>query len=169
MGDYVEPGPSPAEEDPVLHRYLADAAGFAPAPGLENRVLAWVRRPPPAWIAALRRTMDRYNASGQAWYVLGAFALGSLLPWIVLGAMATAEPQLLSAGARWVSTEGWPALAGAISVQAVGVGRDVGGVAGRLLPAGLSLTTISGLAAAVWLACAVALYRVMHPRRARGR
>ena len=165
MRDSDHRDPTPQDEDPVLHGHLAGLPAMAPEPGFDDRVLARVRRPAPRWITAARHHVAAYRESGQVWFLIGALALGSLIPWLAFGAFAAAEPQYVSSGMRWLTGQGWPELAASVSANAAAAERGIGGLASQWLPTGFSLTAGAAIASAIWLLCAVGLYRVMRPRR----
>lgn len=165
MRDSDQHDPTPQDEDAVLHGYLAGLPTMAPDPGFDDRVLAWVRRPAPRWIAAVRHQAAAYTESGQVWFLVGALALGSLIPWLAVGAFAAAEPQFVSSGIRWLTGQGWPEVAANVSANAAAAELGIGGFVAQWLPTGLSMTAGAGIASAIWLLCAVGLYRVTRPRR----
>ncbi len=80
MTDYPQLPLSPADEDPVVHRYLARLSTPEPAPGFDRRILVNVWGPAPAWVRSARARITDHVDSGRVWFVLGALAAGSLIP-----------------------------------------------------------------------------------------
>jgi hypothetical protein len=100
---------TPAEEDPLLHQYLAQVPAFAPGPSFGNHVLSRVWRPEPEWVRNVRFFARDLVDTGRIWLLIGAVTFGSLIPLAVLlgsGAVFSAE---LGAGIDWLFNRGIPA------------------------------------------------------------
>jgi hypothetical protein len=95
--------PSPAEEDPVVDRFLGTLPRPEPSPAFEMRVLNRVWRPVPR---RLREVSDRIFRSWQAKLFLGLLAAGAFLWQAVLVSLAMQFPaetrETLAVGAREV-------------------------------------------------------------------
>jgi len=101
---------TPADEDPVVHGYLT-ALGQPPAvSGLANRVLVNVWRPKPAWLRRIEARYDELVESGRIWFVVGAFAAGSLIPIAVSALAVVAWGNQLAWGASEFGPQLWAAV-----------------------------------------------------------
>lgn len=161
MDDRMMSDLTPAQEDPAIHRMLSTLPAWTPGPGFDNRVLARVWRPHPLWLRRMEAYWAELVETGQVWLIVGAFALGSLIPLIALTALTAANTAAIGAFLGWLVAEGipvaWAALVAFIS-QAV---SDVNTMASVLLPNARALA-LAAVAFLVLLACcAWGLYRTM--------
>ena len=76
----------PADEDPVVHGYLSTLKHIQPRRGFQDRVLVNVWGPPPRWIRQARQGLAQWIESRRIWFVIAAFAAGSLIP-VAVGAV----------------------------------------------------------------------------------
>lgn len=100
---------TPAEEDPLLHRYLAEVPAFAPGALFEDHVLSRVWRPEPEWVRNVRFYRQELVDTGRIWLLIGAVTFGSLIPLaLLLGSGATFATEI-GAGIDWLFQRGIPA------------------------------------------------------------
>jgi hypothetical protein len=99
---------TPAQEDPAIHRMLSTLPAWTPGPGFDNRVLARVWRPHPLWLRRVEGYWGELVETGQVWLIVGAFALGSLIPIIALTALVAANTAEIGAFLGWLVAEGIP-------------------------------------------------------------
>ncbi len=109
---------TPAQEDPAIHRMLSTLPAWMPGPGFDNRVLARVWRPHPLWLRRVEGYWGELVETGQVWLIVGAFALGSLIPIIALTALVAAHTAEIGAFLGWLVTVGIPVAWAAVSVVA---------------------------------------------------
>lgn len=96
---------TPAEEDPVVHRFVAALARPAPRPPFETRVLTRVWRPPPrAW----RAIRARLTSSWQARLLFGALAAGAFIWQFTVVMYVVDHPQTVAQLVSLVETRAWP-------------------------------------------------------------
>lgn len=81
--------PTPAQEDPELHRLLTLLPSYMPSAGFEDRVLSRVYRPAPAWIRALRSGTSRAFDTRKLRWWFGGLVASSAVSTIVLVIVAT--------------------------------------------------------------------------------
>ncbi|MFQ6044893.1 MAG: hypothetical protein ACE5PT_00865 [Gemmatimonadales bacterium] len=106
MNDLTASRPTPADEDPLVHRYLAALPRYQPMPDFADRVLLGVWRPIPPRIRSLQA---RLAQARWPWVVLGLMAAGSFL-WQVTFVTALAQhPEWRISALDWIRDEGWPA------------------------------------------------------------
>lgn len=161
MNDRTMSEVTPAEEDPAIHRVLATLPAWTPGPGFENRVLARVWRPHPLWLRRVEGYWGELAETGQVWLIIGAFALGSLIPLIALTALIAAHTAEIGAFLGWLVAEGIPVAWAATWAFIAGVVSTVNTVASALLPNARALL-LAVVAFLVLLAsCAWGLYRTM--------
>lgn len=99
--------PTPAEEDPVLHRFLVALPRFQPAPGFETRVLTRVWRPEPvAWLRVKRRLAD----ATQLRVLIGVLVAGAALWQGLLVTLAINNPTMTRDAWAFLLDRGLPAL-----------------------------------------------------------
>jgi hypothetical protein len=116
MSDRSLPDLTPAEEDPVLHGYLATLPQAMPSQGLQRRVLTRVWRPAPRWVReAEARWIDSVE-SGRIWFVLGAIAAGSLIPLAVTTGLLVTFSSQIGALSAWMISEFGPELSGLLAM-----------------------------------------------------
>jgi hypothetical protein len=153
--------PIAAEEDPEVHRYLVTLERYAPHPSLADRVLVRVRRPDPRWLRDVRDRAAALVASGRIWYVVAAFAIGSLIPQIALVALGTAYADVLSQYAGLMTAQFLPRLLEAALSAITGARFIITSRLGVALPLGLTLWEAAAIAAALTLAAAYGLHRTL--------
>ena len=148
---------TPDEEDPVVHGYLTALGRPQPTSGLADRVLVNVWKPKPRWLRRLAASYTELVESGRIWFVVGAFAAGSLIPIAAAVAGVAAWGNEFAWGAGRVAPElwggvitGWNAFLAELSAtwNTFAPGTDV------LLVAGV-VTLISTAV------CSVGLYRMV--------
>ncbi|MDH3291961.1 MAG: hypothetical protein OEO20_07280 [Gemmatimonadota bacterium] len=165
MTDAIANGLTPAEEDPILHRYLNALPAAVPMAGLSDRVLSGVWRPAPRWIRTGRAAMHDMTASGRIWLVIGALAVGSLVPLAAAVVLVGVFAESIGGGLRWLVAEGIPFAWVAFTADLQGA---LGTVASVLVAHGLTRADLlaGGIGAAVTtLGCAIGLRRTMTPSR----
>ena len=101
---------TPADEDPVVHGYLTALGRPAPVSGLANRVLVNVWQPKPAWLSRIEAWYGELVESGRIWFVVGAFAAGSLIPIAVSALAVVAWGDQLAWGAGEFGPQLWAAV-----------------------------------------------------------
>ncbi len=163
MTDAVANGLTPAEEDPILHRYLSLLPAAVPTAALSERVLSGVWRPAPRWVRRGRAAIDDMAASGRIWLVIGVLAVGSLLPLVASLVLVRVFADSIGDGLRWFVAEGipfaWVAVTGDVAwlaTEATNILAEHGLTRGDLLAAGIG-------AAVAMTGCAVGLRRTMTP------
>lgn len=99
--------PTPAEEDPVIHRFLTALPRFQPAPAFETRVLTRVwRQDPLAW----RRTRDALAHSWHLRAFLALLAAGAFVWQAILIGFVVENPNSVAESWQLFASEGVPAL-----------------------------------------------------------
>jgi hypothetical protein len=165
MTDAIANGLTPAEEDPILHQYLNALPAAVPMAGFSDRVLSGVWRPAPRWIRKGRGAMRDMIASGRIWMVIGALAVGSLVPLAASLVLAGVFAESIGEGLRWFVAEGIPFTWVAFTADL----ESALGTAASILGAhGLTRTDLlaGGIGAAVTtMGCAIGLRRTMTPSR----
>jgi len=111
MNEHDETLLTPADEDPVIHRHLAALPAFTPATLFEDRVLSRVWMPDPEWARNVRAVGREWTDTGRIWLVLGALALGSLIPAAVGASLVGAFASEIAAGIEWLFDVGLPTAA----------------------------------------------------------
>ena len=158
---------TPAEEDPVLHRYLAAMPAYAPRV-LEDHVLARVWRPDPEWVRNVRFAGEEWVETGRIWLLIGAVTVGSLIPLaVLLGGGGTFATEI-GAGIDWLFQTGIPAVWTAVSSDA---SRAVSQLETRMTALPLGSEVLRAVAAGsipVLGACAWGLARTMRAKRREG-
>jgi hypothetical protein len=161
MEDHSMSELTPAQEDPGIHRMLSTLPAWTPGPGFDNRVLARVWRPHPLWLRRAEAYWGELVETGQVWLIMGAFALGSLIPIIALTALVAANTAEIGAFLAWLVTDGIPVAWAAVRAFISGIVSTVNTVVSALLPNARALM-VAGVAYLVLLAsCAWGLYRTM--------
>lgn len=152
---------TPAQEDPAVHRMLSTLPAWTPGPGFDNRVLARVWRPHPLWLRRVEAYWGELVETGQVWLIVGAFALGSLIPIIALTALVAANTAEIGAFLGWLVTEGIPVARAAVWAFISEIVSTVNTMASALLSNARALM-VAVVAYLVLLAsCAWGLYRTM--------
>jgi hypothetical protein len=161
MEDRTKSELTPAQEDPAIHRMLSTLPAWMPGPGFDNRVLARVWRPHPLWLRRVEGYWGELVETGQVWLIVGAFALGSLIPIIALTALVAANTAAIGAFLGWLVAEGIPVAWAEVSAFISGIVSTVNTLASALLPNARALM-VAVVAYLVLLAsCAWGLYRTM--------
>lgn len=165
MTDAIAHGLMPAEEDPILHRYLSLLPAAVPAAALGERVLSGVWRPAPRWVRRSRAVIDDMIASGRIWLVIGALAVGSLVPLAASLVLVRVFAESIGGGLRWFVAEGIPFAWVAVAAD---MEQFAGTVASTLAAHGLTGGELlaTGVGATVtMIGCAIGLCRTMTPSR----
>jgi hypothetical protein len=81
---------TPAEEDPVAHRYLSTLPSFAPSAGFEDRVMSQVWRPAPAWLRCTQGAVTGLFPRKHAWTWAGGLAAASVCSLAIITALVVA-------------------------------------------------------------------------------
>ena len=158
---------TPAEEDPLLHRHLADLPSFGPHRLFDDRVLSHVWRPEPEWVENVRRAGRELFATGRGWFLVGGLALGSLLPLMVLVAAGVTFDGGIGRGLAWLFDRGIPTAWTGVSGQITEL-LSQGETRLHALPlSGGTLRTFAGSAFVLLAGCAWGLRRTMRPSGAR--
>lgn len=97
--------PTPADEDPVIHRFLGTLPRWEPAPAFEARVLKRVWQPVPP---GLRQRWNRFAGSWEAKLFLGLLAAGAFLWQAGLVSLALQFPAEVRAIGATAVQEGLP-------------------------------------------------------------
>ena len=75
---------TPAEEDPIVDRWLASLPEFAPRDGLDDAVMCRVYVPAPFWLQAVQSGTRRLFSRQRAWAWVGCLAASSAVAMVVL-------------------------------------------------------------------------------------
>ncbi len=151
---------TPAEEDPVVHGYLTALRRPEPRPGLANRVLVNVWQPKPRWLRRFEASYADLVESGRIWFVLGAFAAGSLIPVAASVALVWAWGNQLAWGADRVVPDLW---AGIVAGWQAAV-AEVSAVWNASIPGTDLLMTAAIVTVVTTVICSVGLYRMVRIR-----
>ena len=109
MNDVIEHHQTPADEDPLIDRYLGALPAYAPASAhFDDRVLAWVRRPQTAWVRRLKEQRRELIAAGWHRRAVGFLALGGLLTTGAVVAVAAVFHAEIAWGVDWLFATGLP-------------------------------------------------------------
>ena len=165
MTDAITNGLTPAEEDPILHRYLNTLPAAVPTAGLSDRVLSGVWRPDPRWIRTGRGAMRDMIASGRIWMMIGALAVGSLVPLAATVVLVGVFAESIGGGLRWFVAEGIPFAWVALTADLEGALGTVASVLGAHGFTRADLLAGSVGAAVAAMGCAIGLRRTMTPSR----
>lgn len=158
---------SPAEEDPVLHRYLAVLPEFSPGGLFEERVLAGVWRPDPEWMRNVRYALRDSIETGRIWLLVGAVTVGCLIPLAVLVGTGATFASEIGTGSTLLLERGIPAAWTAASEV---IGRALSQVEtflGALPVSGGTLRAFALGSVPVLLGCAWGLSRTMRANAVR--
>lgn len=118
MRDPTSNLPTPADEDPVVHRYLVALPRFSPVPDFSDRVLLRVWRPIPP---RLRRFQAALAKSRWPWVIVGTLAAGSLLGQAVAAGVIAQHRGEASVLLDWVAPQGLAAAWAALTALAIDV------------------------------------------------
>ncbi len=125
---------TPAEEDPVIDRWLASLPEFVPGPHFEHAVMARVRVPAPSWALAVQGATRAWFAGKRAWMWAGGLAASSAVSIAVIVTLLVTH---------WVQVEtAWSLLAGGIMLEAW---RAAVTLTARAVGAGLAMSAFWGL------------------------
>ncbi len=152
---------TPAQEDPLVHRMLATLPAWSPGVGFDNRVLARVWRPHPWWLRRIEAQWDDLVETGQVWLIVGAFALGSLIPIIALTTLVAAHTAEIGWFLAWLVAEGIPVAWAAVWAFISGIVSTVNAMASALLPDARAVLAAIVAYLVLLAACAWGLYRTM--------
>jgi hypothetical protein len=158
---------TPAEEDPVIHRELAALSPFAPTVLFEERVLTRVWRPEPEWARNLRSAVRELRDTGRIWLVLGALALGSLIPAAVLAGLGAAFASEIGVGVSWLFEQGLPTAATAAGRDLAAAWSQIETQIGTTQLSGGEFTALGAGSAILLAGCAIGLVRAMRPSMVR--
>jgi hypothetical protein len=152
-----------AEEDPLLHRHLADLPSFGPNRLFDEHVLSRVWRPDPEWVENVRRAGQELFQTGRGWFLIGGLALGSLLPLMVLVAAGVTFDGEIGRGLAWLFDRGLPTAWKGVSGQFTEL-LSQGETRLRALPfSGGTLRTFAGGSFVLLAGCAWGLRCTMRP------
>ncbi len=152
---------TPAEEDPVIDRWLASLPEFVPSSHFEDAVMARVRVPAPSWVLAVQDATRSWFAGRRAWIWAGGLATSSAVSITVIVTLLVTH---------WVQVEtAWSLLAGGIMLEAW---RAAVALTARAVGAGLAMNAFWGLnynafvlagvaGGLISAACLWGLYRVL--------
>lgn len=125
---------TPAEEDPVIDKWLASLSQFVPGPHFEHAVMARVRVPAPSWVLAVQGATRTWFAGKRAWTWAGGLAASSAVSIAVIVTLLVTH---------WVQVEtAWSLLAGGIMLEAW---RTAVTLTARTVGAGLAMNAFWGL------------------------
>lgn len=125
---------TPAEEDPVIDKWLALLPEFVPGPHFEDAVMARVRVPAPSWVLAVQGATRALFVGKRAWMWAGGLAASSA---VSIAAMVTLFVT------HWVQVEtAWSLLAGGIMIEAW---RAAVALTVRAVSAGFAINAFGGL------------------------
>ncbi len=125
---------TPAEEDPIVDRWLASLPEFAPQDGFDDAVMCRVYVPAPLWLQAVQSATRRLFSRQRAWAWVGGLAASSAVSMVVLAWWAVSH---------WVQIEtAWSLLAGSYAVDAW---RATITLAVKVVAAGLAMREAWGL------------------------
>jgi hypothetical protein len=152
---------TPAEEDPVVHRYLSALPSLAPTAGFEDRVMAQVWRPTPAWIQRIRCAAAGLFPRRRAWVWAGGLATASTCSLaIIIALMATNSVQVETAWSAFTGGLGLPAWRATIS-GTIGLVSSVVAYS-RLITLNTTMLVSAGLGTAlVMVVSLLGLHRTM--------
>jgi hypothetical protein len=152
---------TPAEEDPIVDRWLASLVELSPGDGFEDAVMARVWVPVPHWVRSVQSTIQTLLSRKRVWVWTGGLAASSAASMAVIVALMVSH---------WVQIEtAWSLRAGSFLLQAWRLGvtligqtlataialREAWGVTG-------TMTLFAGLVGgAVSAFSAFGLYRIL--------
>lgn len=152
---------TPAEEDPVAHRYLSTLPSFAPSAGFEDRVMSQVWRPAPAWLRYTQRAVTGLFPRKHAWLWAGGLAAASACSLAIITALVVAySVQVETAWSAFTGGLGLPAWRAALSLT-IGLVSSVVAY-GRLIALNTTMLISVGLGTAlVMVVSLLGLHRTM--------
>jgi GMP synthase PP-ATPase subunit len=148
---------TPADEDPVVDGYLTALGRPAPSPGLANRVLVNVWQPKPRWLRRAEARYDELVESGRIWFIIGAFAAGSLIPITVATVGMVAWGDQIAWGYGEIVSSVWGALVSAWNAAIA----EASALWHTLMPSGDVLKIAALVISITTVICSVGLYRMM--------
>ncbi|MBE0592922.1 MAG: hypothetical protein IH616_11050 [Gemmatimonadales bacterium] len=167
MDDHVANGLTPAEEDPELHRMLADLPAPEPARRLDERVLSRVRRPAPRSVRRVQAVTRELVDSGRIWFVVGGLAVGSLLPLSAMFLASRVFAHQVGGAVTAVVTRAVPWAMAAASARIASLVETARGYLESLGLSGQAWAAVGGGGVILLLGCALGLRRTMTPGRTR--
>lgn len=160
--------PTPAEEDPTVHRYLLALPSLAPLPGFEDRIMERVWLPRPQWLRTAQDYWQHLVESGRIWLVVGPFSVSTFAACSALIALLVTYITQVEAALSWLINTVAPAAWHAANDYLAGVAAAVSADLGAYLPSGTILITTAVGMSALWIVCAWGLYQTMNiPKSAR--
>jgi hypothetical protein len=167
MDDAIRNHQTPADEDPLIHRYLGGLPAFAPvSPHFDDRVLASVRRPAPEWAQRLTAKRHELFESGLHRKVVGLLALGGLVPTaavVVLAAIFHAE---IAWGVDWLFGTGLPFAWERVAAEASRAAANVESALRSVVPDAMLSVRGAAVLTAVLAGCTFGLIRTMKAKKA---
>lgn len=148
---------TPANEDPVVHGYLTALGRPSPAPGLANRVLVNVWRPKPVWLRRLIARYDELVESGRIWFIVGAFAAGSLIPIAVVTVGFVAWGNQIA----WAFGKIGPSVWGAVVSAWNATISESSTLWNMFMPSGEILKTAALVTSITIVICSIGLHRMI--------
>lgn len=145
---------TPAEEDPIVDRWLSSLPEFAPQAGFDDAVMARVFRPVPLWLQTVQTGTRRLFSRKRAWAWAGGLAASSAISMVVLVTWAVSHwVQVETAWSLFVDSyavDAWRATI-TLAVKVFGTGlavRDAWGLNSTLLiSAGIAAALITAFSA----------------------
>jgi len=167
MSDASEHHQTPAEEDPLVHRYLGGLPAFTPASRhFDDRVLAAVRRPLPAWVQRLQAQRRELTESGWLRKAVGFMALGGLVPTTAALVLAAIFRSEIVWGVRWVFGTGFPFAWERVAEEASYAAATVESAVRAVVPDAMLSIQGAAILAVVMAGCALGLTRTMKAKKA---
>ncbi len=152
---------TPAEEDPVVHGWLASLPELAPRLGFEDAVMSRVRVPAPSWVLSVQNATRHVFAGKRVWMWAGGLAATSAVSLAIVVTLTVSY---------WMQVEtAWSLFATGFAVEAW---RAVVTVAAKTASTGFALSafwgfnfkmlTFAGLAGALVTVTSLwGLYRIL--------
>jgi hypothetical protein len=163
MDDTTRNLPTPADEDPLIHRCLGGLPTYGPpSRHFRDRVLASVRSPTPAWVRRLGERHRELIASGGMWKVVGAIALGALVPTVAAFVSIGIFYADIAWGVGWLLDTGLPFAWERAADEASRALATLRSVA----PAGTLSAQWAAVLAALLAGCTFGLVRTMKAKKA---
>jgi hypothetical protein len=145
---------TPAEEDPIVDRWLSSLPEFAPHAGFDDAVMRRVHVPVPLWLQTVQSGTRRLFSGKRAWAWAGGLATSSAVSMAVLISWAVSHwVQVETAWSLFVdryAVDAWRATI-TLAVKVFGTGlavRDAWGLNSTLLiSAGITAALITAFSA----------------------
>ncbi len=155
----------PADEDPVVDRYLASLREFSPSTGFEDRVMSRVLMPAPRWLQSLKAHGRSLVETRRVWWLLGGFATTSVISVTVVGAFIAANAASVSTFVGWLlRSVGLPVWRAALGIVA-GIAYDLYSAFNAPALSGSGLLAVGGASVVLLTISAWSLLRLMQPAR----